>query len=112
MAMKKSRLLIATVPLVIVVTLGVLAMLPPSPGVTKAKFDRIEKGMTRAEVEAIFGRPREPIPTIGGWLYWDSDDGSVAAFGFELFNDCVTDKHWVNSTETILDKCRRWLHLP
>jgi hypothetical protein len=27
-------------------TVGVLAMMPPRPGVTKANFDRIEVGMT------------------------------------------------------------------
>ena len=59
---KRSLLLIASLPLTIAVTLGVLAMLPaifpPKPGVTKANFDRIEKGMTMTEVEAIFGGGR------------------------------------------------------
>ena len=53
---KKRLILIAALPLVIVaVTLGVLAMLPPGPGVTKANFDRIEKGMTLAQVELLLG---------------------------------------------------------
>ena len=56
---RKRLLLIAVLPLAFAVTLGVLAMLSPNPGVTKAKFDRIEKGMTLAEVEAIFGGPGE-----------------------------------------------------
>jgi hypothetical protein len=56
MATKKRLLLIAVPPLSIAVTLGVLAMLPPGPGVTKANFDRIEKEMTRAEVEQVFGQ--------------------------------------------------------
>ena len=38
MTTKKRLLLLATLPLAIAVTLGVLAMLPPSPGVTKANF--------------------------------------------------------------------------
>jgi outer membrane protein assembly factor BamE (lipoprotein component of BamABCDE complex) len=57
MAKKKRLLLIASLPLTIALTLGVLAMLPPPPGVTKANFDRIQEGMTRAEVEEIFGKP-------------------------------------------------------
>jgi hypothetical protein len=66
----KRLILIASVPLVIVVTLGVLALLPPDdrPGVTKANFDRIEKWMTKAQVEEIFGREgrREFIGIVGG----------------------------------------------
>ena len=48
---KKRLLLIACLPLTVAVTLGVLAMLPPRPGVTKTNFGRMEIGMTRVEVE-------------------------------------------------------------
>jgi outer membrane protein assembly factor BamE (lipoprotein component of BamABCDE complex) len=61
---KTRLLLIVFLPLTAVaVSVGMLAMLPPGPGVTKANFDRIEKGMTRAQVEEIMGRPSmaEPI---------------------------------------------------
>src|ERR1035438_9324153 len=80
---KKRLLLIASLPLVIVVTLGVLAMLPPRPGVTKANFDRIEKGMTRAEVEQIFGGKGEMArlhAIVDG--NWGADDGSFAITEF------------------------------
>ena len=40
-------------------TLAVLALLPPRPGVTLANIERIEKGMTLAEVEKILGGPGE-----------------------------------------------------
>jgi hypothetical protein len=40
-------------------TLGVLALLPPRPGVTEANVERIEDGMTREEVEALLGGPGE-----------------------------------------------------
>ena len=39
----------------VVLTLGVLAMLPPHPGVTDANFNRIKKGMTKPEVSADAG---------------------------------------------------------
>ena len=103
---KKRLLLIAFLPLTIAVTLGVLAMLPPSPGVTKANFDRIQEGMTLGEVEAIFGR--EGQMTEWG-RYWKADDGSGAFFQFR--DHCVVYREWYESTETILDKLRRWLHL-
>jgi hypothetical protein len=105
MATKTRLFLIASLPLVIAMTLGVLAMLPPSPGVTKAHFDRIEKGMTLGQVEQILGGTQVPYK---GWL-WTADDGSWAVIAFE--NDCVAGKEWHDSAETIPDKIRRWLHL-
>jgi len=46
-------------------TLAVLALLPPRPGVTPANIERIEDGMTRAEVETILGGPGE---SLGSYL--------------------------------------------
>jgi hypothetical protein len=48
MTTTKRLLLIAALLLIVAaVILGVLSLLPPDPGVTKANFDRIEKGMTQ-----------------------------------------------------------------
>jgi hypothetical protein len=139
--MKKRLLLVASLPVTIAVILGVLAMLPPDdrPGVTKANFDRIEEGMTRAEVEEIFGRPSDKIEGLtraeieltraeieqmagGGKAEeflirigpnnsrsWTANDGAEAEIYFK--NDCVTGKLWLDSHGTFLDKIRRWLHL-
>jgi hypothetical protein len=109
---KKRFLLLASVPLVIVVTLGVPAVLPPNtcPGVTKANFDRIQEGMTKAEVEGIFGREgimlgiERPVMVL-----WETSDGSRTCITFK--DNCVRDKNWNDSDETTLDKIRRWLHL-
>ena len=106
---KKRLLLLAAVPLIIAVTVGVLAMLPPSPGVTKANFDRIEKGTTKAEVEMIFGGEGKFWDGQVGGVCWIANDGSVAVVDFVA--DYVAKKHWHDSNETILDKFRRWLHL-
>ena len=114
---KKRLLLLASLPLTIVVILGVLAMLPPSPGVTKANFDCLQEGMTLAEVQKIFGEEGEWFGEITLWeikapwtgFVWLADDGSIA--GIRFVDDCVTDKRWTISNETILDKIRRWLHL-
>ena len=40
-----------------VVVVALALLLPPQSGVTKENFDRIQIGMTRAEVEQIFGIP-------------------------------------------------------
>jgi hypothetical protein len=89
--------------------LGVLAMLPPKPGVTKANFDRIEEGMTRVDVDELFGG-KVPLERVDqGWL-WDADDGSEVWIGFRGDRDRVFAKIWVDSNESIIDKIRRWLH--
>jgi hypothetical protein len=102
---KKRMALLAVLPLTIAVILGLLAMMPPRPGVTKANFDRIRVGMTLAEVEAILGQS-----DLGEWgRLWLASDGSYALI--EFWDDGVISKRWFDSNETILDKIRRWLHL-
>ena len=112
---KKRLFLLASLPLTIAVIFGVLAMLPPSPGVTKANFDRIQEGMTKAEVEDIFGRTT--WKTEPHWRrshtneIWSSDDGEYAVV--IVFNERGTAVigESFDSNEPFLDKIRRWLHL-
>jgi hypothetical protein len=116
----KRRIVMAGIPAgVACLVLGILAMLPPSdrPGVTKANFDRIEKGMTGAEVDAIFGKSssagRSAFIAGGGVISfesWRNDDGAYASL--VLDDDVVAQKSWNESTETITAKIRRWLHWP
>jgi hypothetical protein len=116
----KRRYLILTVGFVAFagIVLGMLAMLPPRPGVTKANFDRIENGMTMVEVEKIFGGKGHEIliPATDSvfvgfrvWFAWTASDGSGAVITFS--HNGVEHKGWEDSTETILDRIRRWLHL-
>jgi hypothetical protein len=114
MNMTKTRLLLLpSLPLAVAVTLGVLAMLPTSPGVTKANLDRIEIGMPRADVEQILGgRGRPFLGDDEAWMLWEADDGSWVTIVFR--DDCVADKHWQSwhdSDNTLMDKIRRVLHL-
>jgi hypothetical protein len=48
---KKRMALLAVLPVTVAVVLGAVVMLPPRPGITKANFDRIQEGMTLAEVD-------------------------------------------------------------
>jgi hypothetical protein len=105
---KRRLLLIASLPLAVAVIIGVLAMLPERPGLTKANFDRIEEGMTLQEVEYIFGRPGRY--TWGGYC-WQTDDGARTFVVFDFNGDSAGHKIWEDSTESPLDKLRRWLHL-
>ena len=55
--MKKRYLTLATLLAAgICLTFGVIAILPPRPGVTKANLNRIKVGMTKAEVETLLGK--------------------------------------------------------
>ena len=105
--MTKGRLLlIGLFPLAVVVALGVIAMLPPSPGVTKANFDRIEMGMTKAQVEEIFGEKGVEIDL--GYTVWESHDGRATIL---FCYDSVNGSGFQSNNGTILDKIRRCLHL-
>jgi hypothetical protein len=91
----------AILAIIVCVALLVLTWLPRS-GINKRNFDRIEVGMTRAEVEAIFGGPPtwEPISRRGLW----ANDGAY---------DCATitfDGDWrVVSTDWVdLDDRTHW----
>ena len=117
MMTKKCLALIAILLLTIIAIFGVLAVLPPRPGVTKSNFDRIQKGMTPAEVEAVFGVKPLPVLHVSGAgnnqrLFWHGDDGAMASVYFINGSiERVEDQVWSPSEETILDKIRRWFHL-
>ena len=94
------------------VVLVVVAMLPPSPGVTRANFDRIEKGMTRAQVEAILGQKADG--RMGVWdqlaTTWTNDTArEQISIGFDE-NDLV---EWTVVTftddRTLYQEFRDWL---
>jgi hypothetical protein len=93
-------------------TLGVLAMLPPRPGVTPANIERIEDGMTLAEVEKILGGPGPDF--ISGRaakiLAWNNPHyGTWVHVVFDCDNR-VIGKVW-ESPETFLQRVQRLLHL-
>jgi hypothetical protein len=125
MTMTKKRLiLVVALPFAaIAMTVAVLAILPPRPGVTKANFDRIQEGMTRAEVEEIFGGPSSEdvvISTKDGKMIitfdqprvkgWGADDG-LAVIEFDEKGK-TKEKSWSGLPLSLFDRIRRWLHLP
>jgi len=87
MTKKRWLLVAACLASLIVVPTVVTALLPPGPGTTKANFDRVEVGMTKAEVEAILGAPSKhklPPPAPGGMKpghsrqLWGGNSGQIA----------------------------------
>jgi hypothetical protein len=116
-AAMKRRFLILAAGLVAFVglVLGVLAMLPPRIGVTKANFDRIEIGMTRAEVGEILGSlgsdkdSRHFYAEHKLLVRWEGDWVRMDAV-FE--NGVVCDKSFYNEPlETFGEKMRYWFGL-
>src|SRR5262249_31338430 len=103
--------------LVIAMTLGVLVMLPPRHGITKANFGRVQDGMTFDEVKVIFGGPDSfTDPSIEGQerrgeLVWVNDDKSGATICFDEEGK-VFDKSWGDSTEDFSEKFCRWIRWP
>jgi len=86
--------------------LGVLTMLPCS-NVTKANLDRIQEGMTEAEIAAIIGDTRCLTILVKGrtWAVWTADNGDAACI--DLTNSCVSLKHWHKDTQSVFVKFRR-----
>ena len=75
---RKPLLLIAAVSLAIAMALGIIVMLPHDSGVTRANFDRIEKGMTESQVEAILGRRFDRWGVgIAGMKEWTGDAETI-----------------------------------
>ena len=121
--MTKKRLILigGLLATCICVPLGVVAMMPPRPGVTKAKFDLIQDGMTKAEVTQIFGREPIDVSQLAEgrqtWHIWLGDDGShtlVGSYALLRFRDdkvMIPWAIWRESNETHLQKLRRWLRL-
>lgn len=96
----------------VVAGLTVLAMLPPTPGVTKANFDRIQIGMNHEEVEALFGSPSSfGFGGDSGTLeVWTKDGIPAAHISFDQ-DSRVTGMSWIGSTEPAWQRMLRWLGL-
>jgi len=83
-------------------SLGILACLPPHNNVLKANFDCTELGMTKDQVEKIFGPPATRFPDPDGWAFWESSDGSGVLIEFE--KDCVVRKDFKMHDVPVLER--------
>jgi hypothetical protein len=112
--------------IIVLIACGVQFLIPARPGrISKANFDRIEIGMTEAEVEEILGtggyRSSHPdrkfpgtiyigVPGGGGYCrekYWDGGQGSIQ---LRFDGDKVWSKHWADDV-TPWDHFRKELGL-
>jgi hypothetical protein len=106
--MTRVRYILAAIFTLAVVGFVTVALWPPSPGVTHANFDRIQDGMTVAEVEAIMGKPDQRLGTERQWWTLPSGNSATVVYSEEL----VTEKIWPDADETIVRKIWRWLSPP
>ena len=100
------------------VVLVVVAMLPPDdrPGITKDNFDRLERRMTRAQVDAILGQHADEHTGMGGdriegffWPTWTSDSGDQVFIEFDD-NRLVESMTWrYGDNRTLYERIRDWL---
>jgi hypothetical protein len=122
---RKRRYLISAAVLAacICIALGVLALLPPRPGVTKANFDRIEVGMTIADVDEKFaplselderiedflGEESNRLPQFKGkrHIQWDGREG-ICQFLFDA-NGRVEKKTWHDHEPSFIKRFFRGL---
>src|SRR5262245_1337053 len=79
------------------------ALLPPTPGVTYANYNRIEKGMTRADVERLLGEPHQMEATNCVWFGNEMNDLFVV---FDE-NDRVKAMGW-NGRIDVRSPLQRW----
>jgi hypothetical protein len=111
---KKGLLLFAAIAVIAACVFVWFVVLPNRPGVTKANFDRVKVGMNLTEVVEIFGEE----PTYRQFNnrgikvrvdIWQAADGSCAYV--DSNHGRVVELGWVDSTETLWDKLRRWVSL-
>ena len=83
----------------------VLAFLAPRHGVTRANYDRIERGMTLSEVQELFGKEGtifHGYPNKAEIAYcWENEDRSFAILFFDDSGKVVERAKWGYSTESI-----------
>src|SRR5690349_11513683 len=106
---RRRLLLFASLPVALVLSLAVTKLIP-YPGVTKANLNRVATGMTKAQVQEIFGREGiawDGLVEKGRADYWLADETSGALILF--VDDRVVDKQWMATRETIHEKVLRWL---
>jgi hypothetical protein len=124
---KRTQLCLVTVAVLFVLGFATVLLRAqhPRPGITRENFDRIQKGMTRAEVEEILGGPpgtytdRYKIIVLDiddtslGRCWWVGDEGFLSIWLTDDKPCRVFRKEFdPHQAESLAEKCRRicpWL---
>ena len=107
---KRSIVVCGIVVSIACVLLITYAVLPARPGVTKTNYDRIELGMTKADVAAIMGKPgfSQPDRIPDSWVEMWQHAGMGHACVITYRNDGVGSMRWTDSKETVTETLLRW----
>jgi hypothetical protein len=87
--MRRRKLLVALAGLAVVAAAGAFVLWPRTDRITRANYDRIRMGMSRAEVYAILGPPGDYTtqPNRRRGLYWNPDGHKSIGVGFYWMGD-------------------------
>jgi hypothetical protein len=76
------------------VAVGLPALAPTQPGITRENFERVQIGMKKADVEAILGGEGKTVPEYevrrGSTIEWSAKDGFRVSVDF--LDDRVSEK--------------------
>jgi len=109
---KRRTISVGILAALVGLVLSGLAMLPPHPTVSRANCNRIEKGMSVSEVEAIFGCPSETAFTcLYGDRVWLNDAEGCAIVTFDE-DEKVLHARWVSNERGWLERFQRRLGWP
>ena len=99
---------------------GVVLVLLPRDSITQANCDKIKKGMTEKEVEAILGREKDWVDEFAApskvvtYFVWQGSRGTIlVGIADPIANPpLVVDAiFWKSSPQTVLEKLTNWLGL-
>lgn len=110
MPCRRLFLTVGAVIACVVVALGLLAMLPAKPGVTKVRFDSVKNGMSYDEVEALFGEPtRTFVKEWGTVQIWNHSDGSAMLMFDEESRVTFTSGSFVADERSSAERLLDWI---
>ena len=110
--MRKNRWLWLGAGLLLTIgaALVVLSLLPAGQGISRANFDCIQIGTTRAEVETLFGAKADGLVWWGRGVYreaayWrDPNTRAEATIVFDADDCVVASMWWPGNERSILDR--------
>jgi hypothetical protein len=111
---RRRLLLLIGLAFLCLLALGIIPMLTPgsAPGITKVKFDRIEKQMMLAEVQEIFGQKGVVFHGYVNKSAHCWEDGRSSAIVVLDEAGKVETAKWEDTRETLGEQVRRLLRWP
>src|SRR5262245_55794742 len=109
MVMKRIALLLAAATIILTLATSISVMWFAKGDPLKAKFDRVRKGMTEAEVEAIFENdPCHGWSTEGrrSTKIWQTQSSEV---GISFLESKVVERYYIKQSDSPMDKILVWL---